>query len=107
MTATVKLAGFGPVLVMLFPAFAFAQDADPTLGRRLVQADCSRCHATETGTQSTDPGAPNMADLARMPSATDLSIRVFLRSSHRSMPDRVLSDDEISSVIAYIRSLAQ
>ena len=105
MTAMVKLGA--AALVMLLPLAVRAQDADPTLGRRLVQADCSRCHSTQTGVPSTDPGAPNMAEVARMSSATDLSLRVFLRSPHRSMPDRVLSDEEITSVIAYIRSLAR
>ncbi|MCW2573572.1 MAG: Cytochrome c class, partial [Frankiales bacterium] len=103
---TAKMTFAGIALALVLPQIAAAQEAPPALGRRLVQADCIRCHATELGAKSNDPGAPNLAEVARMPSVTDLSLRVFLRSSHRSMPNVVLSEDEISSVIAYIRSMA-
>ena len=98
-------------LIMLFglavPGIACAQDIDPTLGRRIVQAECTRCHAIEPGATGPDPGAPNFTSLARMPSVTDLSLRVFLQSSHRSMPNLVLSEQETSSIIAYLRGLAR
>lgn len=86
---------------------AAAQEGNARAGERLVKAECTRCHAVEPGAASRDPGAPNFAAVARMPSATDLSLRVFLRSPHRSMPDLVLSQEEASDVIAYIRSLAR
>ena len=95
------------LLTLACPMMASAQDADPTLGRRIVQTECTRCHAIEPGASSNDPGAPNFTALARMPSVTDLSLRVFLQSSHRSMPNLVLSEPETTSIIAYLRGLAR
>lgn len=41
-----------------------------------------------------------------MPSTTELSIKVFLRSTHPTMPNIILSPKETNSVAAYIVSLA-
>jgi mono/diheme cytochrome c family protein len=40
-----------------------------------------------------------------MPSTTELSIKVFLRSSHKNMPNFILSPEEIDGVAAYILEL--
>ena len=40
-----------------------------------------------------------------MPSATALSLRVFLQTPHVRMPDFQLSNNEIDDVVAYILSL--
>lgn len=40
-----------------------------------------------------------------MPSTTELSLKVFLRSSHKNMPNFILSPEEIDSVTAYILGL--
>jgi hypothetical protein len=42
-----------------------------------------------------------------MPSMSELAIKVFLRTSHPTMPNFILSPEEIDSVTAYILSLAQ
>jgi mono/diheme cytochrome c family protein len=41
-----------------------------------------------------------------MPSTNELAIKVFLRSSHPTMPNIILSPEEIDSVAAYIVGLA-
>jgi hypothetical protein len=46
-------------------------------------------------------------DISRMPSTTELAIKVFLRSSHPHMPDFILSSAEVDSVAAYILGLAE
>lgn len=38
---------------------------------------------------------------------SELAIKVFLRSSHPTMPNIILSPEEIDSVTAYIRSLSR
>lgn len=84
---------------------AQAQEGNAGRGERLVRSECVRCHAVEPRAASPDPDAPNLASVARMPSATDLSLRVFLSSPHRNMPNLVLTAEEVADVIAYIRTL--
>ena len=43
--------------------------------------------------------------IADSPAKTALNLRVFLKSPHRNMPDLILNEIEIDSVIAYIQSL--
>lgn len=46
-------------------------------------------------------------DTSRMPSMSELAIKVLLRTSHPTMPNFILSPEEIDSLTAYILSLAQ
>ncbi len=86
---------------------AMAQNADPGAGARLAETDCAACHAVgaDPHARSPEPKAPTFLDVARMPSTTELSIKVFLRSSHRNMPNFILSPEEIDSIASYILSL--
>ncbi len=94
-------------LLSLGLAAAMAQSADPGVGGRLAETDCAACHAVgaDPHARSPDPKAPAFLDVARMPSTTELSLKVFLRSSHRNMPNFILSPEEIDSVASYILSL--
>jgi mono/diheme cytochrome c family protein len=91
-----------------FVISARAQSTDPSLGRHLAETVCSTCHQTRAAPSapSPNPYAPSFVDISRMPSMSDLAIKVFLRSSHRSMPNIILSSEEIDSITAYIRSLS-
>ncbi len=86
---------------------ALAQGADPGAGARRAQESCAQCHAVgaDANARSPDPKAPSFIDVAKMPSTTELSLKVFLRSSHRNMPNFILSPEEIDGVAAYILSL--
>jgi mono/diheme cytochrome c family protein len=92
---------------MLTFAPAFAQGADPAGGARLVEGDCANCHAVgaDPKAASPEPKAPRFVDVANMPSTTELSIKVFLRSSHKNMPNLILSPEEIDAAAAYILGL--
>jgi mono/diheme cytochrome c family protein len=92
-----------------FVTSASAQSADPSLGRHLAKTVCSVCHQTDAAspTPGPNPAAPSFVDISRMPSMSELAIKVFLRSSHPSMPNIILSPEEIDSVTAYIRSLTR
>lgn len=86
----------------------YAQDnGDPAAGQRLAERWCSgACHVTgPTSQQGTSSGIPTFAAIARMPSTTQMSLRVFLQTPHAGMPDLHLSRDEIADVAAYILSL--
>ncbi len=88
---------------------AGAQTADPSLGRAIAEKTCSFCHQIAPGAASQNPDskAPSFVDIARMPSTNERSINVFLRSSHRNMPNIMLTPDEIDSLAAYIVGLSK
>jgi mono/diheme cytochrome c family protein len=96
------------LLSSLAPA-ANAQTAEVVAGKRLAEKVCVECHRIAPDAPATDPGAkaPSFVDVARMASTTELSLKVFLRSSHRNMPNLILSPEEIDQIAAYILSLAQ
>ena len=105
-----QLRLFGAMLGAMIHASepSFAQDplGNANQGEELARAVCVDCHAIDPGFRGTDiTGAPSFQDVADMPSATPLSLRVFLRSPHLTMPNFALSDDQIDDLIAYIRSL--
>ena len=54
-------------------------------GRNLAIQWCTGCHAVEPNTVGSF-GA-DFAEIAKLPSTTALSLKVFLRTSHRSMPN--------------------
>jgi len=86
---------------------AAAQSTDPAAGRRLAASLCVECHRIDEKTPAKDEAskAPSFVDVARLPSTTELAIKVFLRSSHRQMPDFILTPYEIDSLSAYIVGL--
>lgn len=85
-----------------------AQQIDPTVGRHLAETVCSECHQLAPDALPKNPkfGAPSFVDISRMPSSNGVAIKVFLRNSHPTMPNIMLSSEEIDSVAAYIMSLA-
>lgn len=81
---------------------------DPVAGERFALKVCGECHMVASGQGGLyRADAPPFPDLALMPSTTALSLRVFLQTPHakRSMPDLVLTEDQMDNVIAYILSL--
>lgn len=86
---------------------AIAQETDPSLGRHLAETICSECHQIDANSPDPGPrsGAPSFVAISAMPSMTELAIKVFLRSSHPTMPNIVLSPEEIDSLAAYIQGL--
>jgi cytochrome c len=77
-------------------------------GHRLAEAWCKDCHAIEAttaGTTGAANAAPAFTAIANQPSTTELSLKVFLRSSHRSMPNLVITPDQADGLANYILSL--
>ena len=77
------------------------QLGDPAVGQRLAETSCIECHALT----NVPKRAPAFSSIASMPSTTALSLRVFLQTSHPTMPNIMLSPSERNDVIAYILSL--
>ena len=89
-------------LVFLDISLAFGQQlGDPAAGKRVADTSCLSCHGSQTAAQK----APSFSAIAGMKSTTSQSLGVFLRTSHSSMPNLVLTPMERDDVIAYILSL--
>jgi mono/diheme cytochrome c family protein len=94
-------------LAVSWTGFSLAQDpiGDPVAGRRLVVGRCSACHAGDPSMDEPLMGARTFAEVANQQSTTSYRIRTFLRTSHATMPNYILSPDEIDDIAAYIMSL--
>ena len=105
-------AVLGAVWLVGFDAAAVWADetlpGDPVAGRIFAEQECGDCHdVTREGGDFPLNAAPSFRDVAALRSTTALSLRVFLRSTHREMPDLMLTRDEQDDVIAYILSLRE
>src|SRR5690349_4807451 len=73
-------------------------------GQRLADAWCKACHVIAPNGAGTANAAPDFVQVANMPSTTALSLKVFLRTSHPSMPNLVLTPEQTDDVVNYILS---
>ena len=74
-------------------------------GHRLAAAWCKGCHAIDAASGGAASAAPDFAAIAGQPSTTELSLKVFLQTSHRSMPNLVITSDQADDLVSYILSL--
>jgi mono/diheme cytochrome c family protein len=75
-------------------------------GRALAQQVCSECHAVgREDARSPNTLAPRFEAVAATPGMTATALNVFLHTSHRAMPNLILTADQTNGVIAYILSL--
>jgi cytochrome c len=74
-------------------------------GHRLAEAWCKDCHSIETAPARAASGPPDFAAIANQPSSTALSLKVFLQTSHRSMPNLVMTPGQADDLVNYILSL--
>jgi mono/diheme cytochrome c family protein len=75
-------------------------------GRALAQQVCSECHAVgREDARSPNALAPRFEAVAATPGMTATALNVFLHTSHRAMPNLILTADQTNGVIAYILSL--
>jgi mono/diheme cytochrome c family protein len=94
----------GILLATPLPISAQELPGDPASGRNYAINWCSDCHPVKASTG--DPGlALNFTSIAKKPSTTALSLRVFFQSNHDRMPDFMLNIQEADDIIAYILSL--
>ncbi len=85
---------------------AVAQDADTAAGADYAKQICAACHAVLPNDQiSPLPQATPFQSIADTPGMTELALTVWLQSSHPTMPNIVLEQDDMRNVVAYIRSL--
>ena len=85
---------------------AVAQEADVAAGKAYAEQICATCHAVQAGEElSLLMDAPPFQEVADTPGMTELALSVWLQSSHPTMPNIILEQDDMRNVIAYIRSL--
>jgi cytochrome c len=101
------MAASSIVLGMGLPVPAFAQVAhgDIVAGHALARQWCSSCHAVERNPAQVSDVAPSFAAIAKMPSTTTTSLRVWLQSPHPRMPNLQLTRQQIDDINSYILSL--
>lgn len=93
----------GAILATLQPLHAQDALGNAESGRRLANDWCSGCHSVEPKTVGMFEA--DFAEVAKLPSTTALSLRVFLRSNHNRMPNFILQPTEADDIVAYILSL--
>ena len=85
---------------------AAAQDADIEAGAAYAEQVCAACHAVLAGeTYSPLPEATPFQTVANAPGMTEMALTVWLQTSHPTMPNIILEQDDLRNVVAYIRSL--
>ena len=93
-------------LIALSSRAVALESGDAMKGETVAKTICAQCHAVRAGQlRSPNPMAPNFTSIATTLGMTDRALRVWLQSSHPTMPNYVLSHDERDDVVAYILSL--
>lgn len=75
-------------------------------GLTIARERCGSCHLVvkEDG-RSTNEKAPTFARIANTPGMSSAALRSALNTSHSSMPNLIIKDEDADSIIAYILSL--
>lgn len=96
----------GLALLCARPAWA-ADDTQAARGKRLVEANCSRCHAVGLNGESTHPDAPPFRTLSSRYPIEDLeeALGEGISTGHPDMPEFVATPSQIDAIVSYIKSL--
>jgi len=83
-----------------------AQQIDPKQGLIVAKQICAQCHVVESEQPSIPAaGAPRFKDIANTPGMTETAFKAFFQTSHHTMPNVILTGDQMNEIIAYIMSL--
>jgi mono/diheme cytochrome c family protein len=86
------------------PALAAEDVGDPQAGFEYAKTYCSGCHGI-SAEQSPVPKATRFREVADRPGVTGTALRVWMETSHPTMPNIVVEKQDMLNVIAYILSL--
>ena len=95
-------------LMLIVPAAANAAElGDVSAGHLYAKKACGGCHAVEAGDKfSPELLAPTFDSIAATPGMNERALGVWLRGSdHDSMPNLILTPENLDNVVAYIMSL--
>jgi len=85
--------------------FGQSPEGDTSPGLRVAITICGNCHEVGAGMPPRVALGSKFEDIASLPSTTESSLKVFLRSNHKKMPNFILSSTDTNNVVAYILSL--
>ena len=107
MNANKILVVIATVLAVGLPSLALAVEiGDVGIGKEFAAKNCAECHAIEgKNAISPNPDAPSFSAVSAMPSTTRMALEVWMKSTHPTMPNLILSAEETDNVVAYILSL--
>jgi mono/diheme cytochrome c family protein len=74
-------------------------------GHRLAEAWCASCHAIEPHGMAMPNQPPSFETIANQQGMTALSLNVFLKTSHKDMPNLIIAPDQADALVSYILSL--
>jgi mono/diheme cytochrome c family protein len=102
-----RIIALGAFLIVVTASQIRAQDVSEQLkGATFAQQVCAECHAVQPGQPRSPNGqAPTFETVAKTPGMTGIALTAILRTSHRTMPNIILANDDLRNVIAYIMSL--
>ena len=93
-------------IVVLAVPEGFAQSNNShSLGRQVAIELCSSCHRVVEGQPLPRQSIASFLAIANLPSTTALSLKVFLQSNHKGMPNLIVSESDSNNLIDYILSL--
>jgi mono/diheme cytochrome c family protein len=94
------------IAAVLAGSSAFAQDGDRAQGLALARQICSECHTIDRSpTLSPNPASPRFEAIAKTPGMTGAALSVLLLTPHRTMPNVMLTPEQLRNVVTYILSL--
>jgi mono/diheme cytochrome c family protein len=100
------IRGLGSVLILAAAVATIGEArADAGRGAALAERWCSQCHGVRPNEASAEPKTPSFSEIAAEPSATEPSLRVFLRTPHPTMPNFILQPGDIDDLVNYILSM--
>lgn len=85
-------------------AMAAEDVGDPQAGFEYAKAVCSKCHGI-SAENSPLAKAPRFREVADTPGITGTALRVWMETSHPTMPNIIVERQDMLNVIAYILSL--
>ena len=87
------------------PGALAAEDVgDPQAGFEYAKQVCSVCHGI-SAEKSPLPKATRFREVADRPGMTGTALRVWMETSHPTMPNIIVEKQDMLNVIAYILSL--
>jgi mono/diheme cytochrome c family protein len=104
--AFAALISFVGISAATWPGSSQPLSGDVAQGHALAIKVCSECHRVAKGQRaSLISDAPAFQEIADASATTAMSLRIFLRTPHRNMPNLILAESETDDIIAYILSL--
>jgi mono/diheme cytochrome c family protein len=82
-------------------------DDNRSAGRQVAMEICSHCHQVTYEQIAPLQNVPSFIEIANTSSTTALSLKVFLQSNHKRMPNFIMSNSDTNDVIDYILGLKQ